>query len=140
MIDPRAQKQIRNDEFIKRLKAGERSDNFNADIMAHLGYEIKCVDDLVTGPGWYYKIESGIVKDCWNPVWNVTRSVDAALALFNAVLPGWEWGIDWFNEESEEQEQLAWVRKELTLCEGRAETPAAAIVIAILEAKGKGDD
>lgn len=72
----------------------------------------------------------------------VEGSLDAASALHDTVLLGWEWGIDWFSEESEHQDRIAWVRKckstiqDSVLIEVMARTtPAAAWVAAILRAK-----
>ena len=56
-------------------------------------------------------------------------SLNAAKSLHAAVLPGWEWGIEYDDEE-----QCAYVRKD-TLHIGHSSNPATAWVAAILRAK-----
>lgn len=99
-------------ELLEKVEAGG---------IGHTGWET--FRALASGQGVYSDRQAGTARDAY------FGSMDAALSLFDAVLPGWECGFD--------SGAMTWVKKPGLRSSFRTHTkdnPARALLIAILKA------
>ena len=120
-----------------RVEAGE---DVIYDLCAEIAKELlhsEFTRDHIVGPEWLYQY----ADKSWGPMRRFTESLDAAQALHDAVLPGWLIDINFTKTESTVEVYKSNVHEDgYTYCFivsgiGKAPTPAAAWVAAILRAK-----
>ena len=138
-------------ELADRVEKEKPCDILDAEVFQAVGFEVKRVHDPITGHHYVYMKQEGFLI-AENPVWKVTRSVDAALKLIEELLTdGYVLNLSHRHTELVHQwgiaEPLYWVAQLQhvrggKLKRGKAPTLAAAILATLLRAQHwrKNDD
>ena len=124
-------------DLVKRLEAGETGREIDAEVFRHFGYTIKMIEGF--GGGKFLAYPPDGPERCEPARLAVSTSLDAAVALVERVIPKCEWSIDKFDGDPVAHVDHPNDPHGMLGRRAQAPTPAAALVAALLKAKGAGD-